>query len=73
MAIDIPSLFSDIIETDQQRQTRLLTEGALLGRELTGGLRGLAATQAPLVSAIAGQLPQRREDLRRGVGSMLGL
>ena len=73
MAIDIPSLFSDIIETDQQRQTRLLTEGTLLGRELTGGLRGLAATQAPLVSAIAGQLPQRREDLRRGVGSMLGL
>lgn len=73
MAIDIPSLFSDIIETDQQRQNRLLTEGTLLGRELTGGLRGLAATQAPLVSAIAGQLPQRREDLRRGVGSMLGL
>ena len=73
MAIDIPSLFSDIIETDQQRQTRLLTEGTLLGRELTGGLRGLAATQAPLVSAIAGQLPQRREDIRRGVGSMLGL
>ena len=39
MAIDIPSLFSDIIETDQQRQTRMLTEGALLGRELTGNLR----------------------------------
>lgn len=73
MAIDIPSLFSDIIETDQQRQTRLLTEGTLLGRELTGGLRGLAATQAPLVSAIAGQLPQRREDIRRGAGRMLGL
>ncbi len=82
MAIDIPSLFSDIIETDQQRQTRLLTEGALLGRELTGNLRTgagaslgqrLIATAAPTVTAIAGQLPQRREDIRRAAGGMLGL
>lgn len=73
MAIDIPSLFSDIIESPEQRRTRLLTEGTLLGRELTSGLRGLAATQAPLVSALAMQMPQRREDIRRGVGGMLGL
>ena len=82
MAINIPSLFSDIIETDQQRQTRLLTEGALLGRELTGNLRTgagaslgqrLTATAAPTVTAIAGQLPQRREDIRRAAGGMLGL
>ncbi len=82
MAIDIPSLFSDIIETDQQRQTRLLTEGALLGRELTGNLRTgsgaslgqrLVATAAPTITAIAGQLPQRREDTRRALGGMLGL
>lgn len=73
MAIDIPSLFSDIIESPEQRRTRLLTEGTLLGRELTSGLRGLAATQAPLVAAIAQRLPQQREDIRRGVGGMLGL
>jgi hypothetical protein len=73
MAIDIPSLFSDIIESPEQRRTRMLTEGTLLGRELTSGLRGLAATQAPLVSAIAQRLPQQREDIRRGVGGMLGL
>ena len=82
MAINIPSLFSDIIETDQQRQTRLLTEGALLGRELTGNLRTgagaslgqrLVATAAPTVTAIAGQLPQRREDTRQALGGMLGL
>ena len=82
MAINIPSLFSDIIETDQQRQTRLLTEGALLGRELTGNLRTgagaslgqrLTATAAPTVTAIASQLPQRREDIRRAAGGMLGL
>jgi hypothetical protein len=73
MPIDIPSLFSDIIESPEQKRTRLLTEGTLLGRELTSGLRGLAATQAPLVSAIAQRLPQQREDIRRGVGGMLGL
>lgn len=73
MAIDIPSLFSDIIESPEQKRTRLLTEGTLLGRELTSGLRGYAQTQAPLVSAIAQRLPQQREDIRRGVGGMLGL
>ena len=73
MAIDIPSLFSDIIESPEQRRTRMLTEGTLLGRELTSGLRGYAQTQAPLVAAIAQRLPQQREDIRRGVGGMLGL
>jgi len=73
MAINIQSLFSDIIETPAQRQQRMLTEGILKGRELTGGLTGLARTQAPLVSALAMQMPQRQEAMRRGVGGMLGL
>jgi|DEB0MinimDraft_6_1074348.scaffolds.fasta_scaffold04429_4 hypothetical protein len=73
MPINIQSLFSDIIETPAQRQQRMLTEGILKGRELTGGLTGLARTQAPLVSALAMQMPQRQEALRRGVGGMLGL
>lgn len=73
MAINIQSLFSDIIETPAQRQERMLTEGILRGRELTGGLTGLARTQAPLVSALSMQMPQRQEALRRGVGGMLGL
>ena len=73
MAINIQSLFSDIIETPAQRQERMLTEGILKGRELTGGLTGLARTQAPLVSALAMQMPQRQEAMRRGVGGMLGL
>jgi len=73
MAINIQSLFSDIIETPAQRQERLLGEGILRGRELTGGLTGLARTQAPLVSALAMQMPQRQEAMRRGVGGMLGL
>lgn len=73
MAINIQSLFSDIIETPAQRQERMLTEGILRGRELTGGLSGLARTQVPLVSALSMQMPQRQEALRRGVGGMLGL
>ena len=73
MAINIQSLFSDIIETPAQRQERMLTEGILKGRELTGGLAGLARTQAPLVSALSMQMPQRQEALRRNVGGMLGL
>jgi hypothetical protein len=51
----------------------MLTEGILKGRELTGGLTGLARTQAPLVSALSMQMPQRQEALRRSVGGMLGL
>jgi hypothetical protein len=73
MAINIQSLFSDIIETPAQSQQRMLTEGILKGRELTGGLTGLARTQAPLVSALSMQMPQRQEALRRNVGGMLGL
>ena len=73
MAINIQSLFSDIIETPAQRQERMLGEGILRGRELTGDVTGLARTQAPLVSALSMQMPQRQEALRRGVGGMLGL
>ena len=73
MAINIQSLFSDIIETPAQRQERQLTEGIVRGRELTRGLTGLAATQAPLVAALSQQMPRRQDALRRGVGGMLGL
>jgi len=73
MAINIQSLFQDIIETPAQRQQRMLQEGILKGRELTSGLTGLARTQAPLVAAMAMNMPQQQEALRRGIGGMLGL
>ena len=73
MAINIQSLFQDIIETPAQRQQRMLQEGILKGRELTSGLTGLARTQAPLVSALMMNMPRQQEALRRGVGGMLGL
>ena len=73
MAIDINSLFADIIETPEQRQQKLLQQGMLQGQLLSSGLRGRAAALAPLAQ-MAGQLGvQRNEDLRRAVQPMLGI
>ena len=73
MAIDINSLFADIIDTPEQRQQKLLQQGMLQGQLLSSGLRGRAAALAPLAQ-MAGQLGvQRNEDLRRAVQPMLGI
>lgn len=71
--IDIPSLFRDVLETPQQRQQRQMQEGMLRGQQMTSGLRGLAATQAPLIQTLYRNMPAREDALRRGVGGMLGL
>jgi len=73
MAINIQSLFSDIIETPAQTQQRQLQEGLLKAQQATSGLTGLARTQAPLVSALYQNLGQRQDAIRRGFGGMLGL
>ena len=73
MAIDINSLFADIIDTPEQRQQKLLQQGMLQGQLLSSGLRGRAAALAPLAQ-MAGQLGvQRQEDSRRAVQPMLGI
>lgn len=73
MAIDINSLFADIIDTPEQRQQKLLQQGMVQGQLLSSGLRGRAAALAPLAQ-VAGQLGvQRNEDLRRAVQPMLGI
>ena len=73
MAIDINSLFADIIDTPEQRQQKLLQQGMVQGQLLSSGLRGRAAALAPLAQ-VAGQLGvQRQEDLRRAVQPMLGI
>ena len=73
MAIDINSLFADIIDTPEQRQQKLLQQGMVQGQLLSSGLRGRAAALAPLAQ-MAGQLGvQRQEDLRRAVQPMLGI
>jgi hypothetical protein len=73
MAININTLFADIIDTPEQRQEKLLQQGMTQGRLLSSNLTGLARTAAPLAQ-MAGQLGvQRNEDLRRAVQPMLGL
>ena len=73
MAIDINSLFADIIDTPEQRQQKLLQQGMMQGQLLASGLRGRAAALAPLAQ-VAGQLGvQRNENLRRAVQPMLGI
>lgn len=73
MAIDINSLFADIIDTPEQRQQKLLQQGMKQGELLASGLRGRAAALAPLAQ-MAGQLGvQRNENLRRAVQPMLGI
>src|SRR5210317_2130975 len=72
-AINIQSLFADIIDTPEQRQQKLLQQSMLQGQLLSSGLRGRAAALAPLAQ-MAGQLcVQRQEDLRRAVQPMLGI
>ena len=73
MAINISTLFADIIDTPEQRQQKLLQQGMAQGQLLASGLTGRARALAPLAQ-MAGQLGvQRNEDLRRAVQPMLGI
>ena len=73
MAINVQSLFADIIDTPEQRQQKLLQQGMTQGQLLSSGLTGLTRAAAPLAQ-VAGQLGvQRSEDLSRGVQPMIGI
>ena len=70
MAIDIPSLFRDVIETNEQRQRRKLSEAVALAPQARGGIASLLN---PLAQATSINLQQGSEGLGRSVGGMLGL
>ena len=70
MAINIQSLFSDIIETPAQKQRRLLEEGLIQASTIQPS-SGLVRTG--LARDIMRDMPRQREQFRRGVGGMLGL
>lgn len=73
MAINISTLFADIIDTPEQRQEKLLQQGQMQGRLVASGLTGRARALAPLAQ-MAGQLGvQRNEDIRRAVQPMFGI
>ena len=73
MAIDIPSLFSDLLETPRQTQERQLRERLTKAQQAIGGLRGLARTQAPLAAQLYQSIPESQEQLRQSLGGMIGL
>ena len=70
MAINIPSLFRDVIETPEQRQRRKLSEAVALAPQARGGIASLLN---PLAQATSVNLQQGSEGLGRSVGGMLGL
>lgn len=72
-AINIQSLFADIIDTPEQRQQKLLQRGMDQGLINASGLTGRARALAPLAQ-MAGVLGvQRNEDLRRAVQPLVGI
>lgn len=72
MAIDINSLFQDILETPEQRREKMLAQGAAQGQLATSNLTGLAASASPLIQAIYQNMPQQNEAMRTAVGGLLG-
>jgi len=73
-AINIQSLFADIIDTPEQRQAKLLEQGNLQGQLLSRGLSGRLVQAAAPLAQVAGQLGvQRNENLRRAIQPMLGI
>jgi hypothetical protein len=72
MAINITSLFQDILESPEQKQQRQMAEGFARSQNAVSQLTGMARAAAPLVGTMAELQPQRNEMLQRGVGRLLG-
>lgn len=72
MAINITSLFQDILESPEQKQQRQMAEGFARSQNAVSGLTGLATAAAPLVGTMAELQGRRTEDLQRGAGRLLG-
>lgn len=70
MAINIQSLFSDIIETPAQKQRRLLEEGLVQASAIQPS-SGLLRTG--LARDIMRDMPRQREQFRRTAGGLVGL
>ncbi len=72
MAIDITSLFQDILESPEQKQQRQVAEGFVRSKNAVSQLTGLAAAAAPLVGTMAELQDRRTEALQKVVGGLLG-
>ena len=72
MAIEITSLFRDILESPEQKQQRQMAEGFARSQNAVSQLTGLATAAAPLVGTMAELQGRRTEALQRGTGRLLG-
>ena len=72
MAINITSLFQDILESPEQKQQRQMAEGFARSQNAVSQLTGLATAAAPLVGTMAELQGRRTEALQRGAGRLLG-
>ena len=72
MAIEITSLFRDILESPEQKQQRQMAEGFARSQNAVSQLTGLATAAAPLVGTMAELQGRRTEALQKGTGRLLG-
>ena len=73
MAIDIPSLFRDVIETPEQRQQRQMLERLGQAQSFMAPRGSVAALANPLASATFMNIAESQDRVKENLGGMLGL
>ena len=73
MAIDIPSLFRDVIETPEQRQQRKMLERLGQAQSFMAPRGSVAALANPLASATFMNIAESQDRVKENLGGMLGL
>lgn len=73
MAINIPSLFRDVIETPEQRQQRKMLERLGQAQSFMAPRGSVAALANPLASATFMNIAESQDRVKENLGGMLGL
>jgi len=73
MAINIPSLFRDVIETPEQRQQRQMLERLGQAQSFMAPRGSVAALANPLASATFMNIAESQDRVKENLGGMLGL
>ena len=73
MPINIPSLFRDVIETDEQRQQRQMLERLNQAQSFMAPRGSVASLLNPLASATFMNIAESQDRVKENLGGMLGL
>ena len=73
MAIDIPSLFRDVIETPEQRQQRQMLERLNQAQSFMAPRGSVASLLNPLAGATFMNIAESQDRVKENLGGMLGL